>query len=433
MNVVRRTRGSAQFGRGGRLGVVLLPGLILVRSLAGADGQAGQALASDTPELHLGKGYQAMKNDRYQEAAREFEAALALDPQLVLQARFPLAVALFELGQREEARRQLEAVRSKIGDHPSVMYYLGRLELTEGNFDAAVHDLSRAAPKPPFPDTDYYLGSAYLKKGELGLAGQWLRKAAERAPRDSRVQDRLGLLYRIAGRKEEAEKAFARAAELRKRELERSRLSTNCTQELETATLEKARPVCEQLFDPRDPDKLTSLGTIYGAHQDYVDALRPLRRAAELDPKSCPILYNLGLAYFRLGRYAAARPPLEKAAASWPDLYDVNALLGAVLYRLDDQLAAYRVLSHAHELNPENAETEGLLFSAAIQLARESLGKKQFTDSVRCLETATELRPGDPEPHRLLAEAYGAMGQGAQAAKERREAGRLSAATGVRR
>src|SRR5262245_24203584 len=59
--------------------------------------QTPKATIKETPDAHLGKGYDALKQDRYDVAAYEFRAALALDPKLVLRARFPLAVALFEL------------------------------------------------------------------------------------------------------------------------------------------------------------------------------------------------------------------------------------------------------------------------------------------------------------------------------------------------
>ena len=83
----------------------------------------------DTAEAHLGRGYNALKEDRYEAAAAEFRAALRLDPSLVMRARFPLAVALFELKQSADARREFEAVRRAAGDHPNVAYYLGRLDL----------------------------------------------------------------------------------------------------------------------------------------------------------------------------------------------------------------------------------------------------------------------------------------------------------------
>src|SRR5260370_21481009 len=67
-----------------------------------------RAKTSETLESHLGKGYDALKQDSYSVAATEFRAALRMDPKLTLRARFPLAVALFELHQPAEASREFE-------------------------------------------------------------------------------------------------------------------------------------------------------------------------------------------------------------------------------------------------------------------------------------------------------------------------------------
>src|SRR5262249_31106488 len=107
------------------------------------------AMGGESAEMHLGKGYDALRQDRYEIAAEEFRAALELDPSLVEKARFPLAVALFEMHKPNEARRELEAVRSSVGDHPNVLYYLGRLDIEDGKFESAIDHLNKAAEKPP--------------------------------------------------------------------------------------------------------------------------------------------------------------------------------------------------------------------------------------------------------------------------------------------
>jgi hypothetical protein len=40
-------------------------------------------------EQHLGKGYEALKQEKYGDAGEEFRAALGIDPTLVMRARFP--------------------------------------------------------------------------------------------------------------------------------------------------------------------------------------------------------------------------------------------------------------------------------------------------------------------------------------------------------
>ena len=130
------------------------------------------------------------------------------------------------------------------------------------------------------------------------------------------------------------------------------------------------RATCQILFDANDPDKLATLGLLYGQHGDYADAVAPLSLAAKLDPESSEFEHDLGLTYFRLKRYADARVPLERATALRPDFFGSNALLGATLYMLEMDEAAYRVLDHAHQINPQDDDTATLLYKTAAALGQ---------------------------------------------------------------
>jgi len=172
------------------------------------------------------------------------------------------------------------------------------------------------------------------------------------------------------------------------------------------------------------------LGTIYGDHGDFEDALKPLRRAAELSPNSPQMQYNLAFDYARLNRFEEAREPLAKAVQRWPDLFPLNALYGAVLYSLGDEHSAYEALHHAHELNPQDPGANDSLYQVTMSLAQKSLAGEEYITSQRYLAEASRLRPQEPEPHRLLAEIYDATGRQAEAAEERRQAEQLSSPGG---
>jgi tetratricopeptide (TPR) repeat protein len=380
----------------------------------------------DTPEAHLGKGYDALKQDRYDTAVTEFRAALQLDPTLVERARFPLAVALFEMHKPEEARRELEAVRREVGDHENVLYYLGRLDLDEHNFASAIRNLKRAAVKPPFPDTAYYLGFAYFKQGNLAAAEKWLKTAAQKDPGDARVPYQLGLVYRKQGRQADASKAFALSQKLHQKDDTESRLRVECGQKLDQGQREEAHAVCQQLYDPDDAEKLTALGTIYGQHGDLEAALKPLQRAAELAPHSPQMQYNLALVYFQMNRLEEARVPLRSALKRWPDLFQLNALYGAVLLKLGELAPGHEALRRAHQLNAQDAATENLLYLSTLDLANQSQSAQQYPDALRYLEDAAKLRPQEPEPHRRIAEIYKLTGRPTQAAAEWQQAERLA-------
>jgi tetratricopeptide (TPR) repeat protein len=398
-------------------------------SALGQEPAAARPVAGDTPEVHLGKGYDALKQDMYEVAAGEFRTALQLDPSLVLRARFPLAIALFELHKYDEARRELEIVRHEVGDHPNVLYYLGRLDLEQRNFVGAIHNLKEAAaakPKPPFPDTAYHLGFAYFKHGDLAAAEKWLKEAARLDPRDPRVLYQMGFVYRKEGREEEAKKALAASEELRRRDDSEPLIKAECGKKLDQGPQDEARSFCEQLYAPDDAARLTALGTLYAQHRNLEAALKPFRRAAELEPRSPQMQYNLALTYFQLNQFEQARAALAKVTERWPDIFQLNALYGAVLAKLGDDVPAYQALQHAQQLNPQDSQTTDLLYTITLSLARKSQSGRQYSNSVRYFEEAAKLRPQEAEPHRSLAEIYTLTDHPGEATAERQEAERLS-------
>ena len=188
----------------------------------------------------------------------------------------------------------------------------------------------------------------------------------------------------------------------------------------------EAHALCDQMYDANDAAKLTALGTIYGSHGDLDAALKPLQRAAELEPESPQSQYNLALVNFQMNRFEEARAPLAKAAERWPDLFQINALYGAVLAKLGEDQAAYATLRHAHQLNPQDKATEDLLFLTTLGMGRKSQNAKEYADGLRYFQEAAKLRPQEASPHVGMAEIYGLTGRLGLAMQERREAERLS-------
>ena len=88
--------------------VVLHFGLVLF--LLPPASSAQPTASTGAAEAHVGKGYQYEQQERYEEAAREFQAALTANPGLV-RARYQLAVCYFALGRRPEARQPLPFTR----------------------------------------------------------------------------------------------------------------------------------------------------------------------------------------------------------------------------------------------------------------------------------------------------------------------------------
>ncbi len=318
--------------------------------------QAQQA----TVAAHLSRGSQLMQERLFEGAAREFEEAVALNPADP-QAHFQFAVCLLSLGRNDEARRQFEEVRKLAGESRYITYYLGRLGLLTNDYAAAIKRLGSVANNPPFPDTAFYLGVAFVSSGDVAEGTQWLERAAKLMPRDYRVHYRLARAYSMAGRKQDANREYSLYTQLQEEYKSTETGARACSAALRTDPQAAAREVCNRLFDPNDPDKLTLLGQLYGEAGAYAEALSPLRQAVQLDPNSFDAWHDLGLTYFRLQRYAEARAPLERAAELRPDFYGSVVLLGATLYMLGDDKAALPVLERAHRLNPADAQTADVL------------------------------------------------------------------------
>jgi tetratricopeptide (TPR) repeat protein len=401
---------------------VLLQGSALCWRAAGQTPNSEKTFTSDSLEVHLGNGYEALKREQNEVAEREFRAALAIDPELVMRARFPLAVALFEQHKSAESRHEFETVRRTAGETPGVLYYLGRLDLEEHSYKSAIENLKKAISHPPFPDTAFYLGLAFLKQGANPDAERWLKKAIELNPDDSRAEYQLATLYRREGRQEEADHAFRQVEEKKARSDKQSRLKWECAQELDRGPSEKATSICDQLYDPNDVEKLTALGVLYGQHGELDKALKPLQRAAVLAPRSPQMQYNLALTYFQLKRFEDARGHLVGAVQRWPDLFSVNALYGAVLWNLGEALPAYQALRHAHQLNSQDATTTALLYQCTLELARRSEEAVADSEALRYLQEAASLASTAPEPHQRMAAIYKRTGHPLQAIEEEQKA-----------
>ena len=83
---------------------------------------------------------------------------------------------------------------------------------------------------------------------------------------------------------------------------------------------------------------------------------------------------------------------------------------------------AYRVLDHTHRLNPEDRDSAELLFKTAMILGAKSHANKQYSEALKYLRAAEDLKPQDPQVHAQLAELYDLMGDPRKAQLERQAA-----------
>ena len=321
-------------------------------------------------EKHLSRGTLLAQQNLYEGAASEFAQAVALNSKDA-RSHFQYAVCLFALGRNDESKGEFEQVQKLAGNSAYLEYYLGRLDLLSNSYASAITRLGSVAENPTFDDTSFHLGVAYISSGDLTNGTKWLERAAKLHPNDYRVHYRLGRAYSSAGREQEAAHELDLYARFRDEHKNREKDVRDCAGALQTQPLPAARETCHRIFDPNDPEKLTLLGELYGDARAFEDALDPLKRAVELDPKSFDAWHNLGVTYFQLGRYADARIPLQTAVKLRPEFYGSVVLLGATLYMLNDDDDALPVLEQAHRLNPADTQTTEVLEQLRAKLQKK--------------------------------------------------------------
>ena len=118
---------------------------------------AAQSTPPSTAASHAGKAMQLMQNRSFPEAAAEFELALASSPDSD-DLRIQYATCLFAQERDQEAKKQFEIERKKLGDQPGLMYFLGQLDVRAEEYAAAITKLKPLATNPVFPKASFYLG-----------------------------------------------------------------------------------------------------------------------------------------------------------------------------------------------------------------------------------------------------------------------------------
>ena len=182
--------------------------------------------------------------------------------------------------------------------------------------------------------------------------------------------------------------------------------------------IERGLAACDRAtaLAPDLPEVLVAHARIFYAQKKYDEAALLSQRAIERKP-DCDGVWNiLGRAYFASGRYEEAAALTERALESNGDDYNTYVPYGRALRRLGrmqeaEQLSQrfIKALRQQLEIVPEDVRARILL---ATQLASY---KEHEDETIRHLQTAVALRPGDPSTLYNASCTYGVLGKKAEA------------------
>lgn len=220
-------------------------------------------------QAHQVLGRTLLKLNRDQEARKELEAAVALDP--TFPNGYDLAVACLDLDDEKCAEQIFNEMEKSFGDSPEIHMAFGR---AYGNSDfqpRAVTEFRRAIDENPrLPGAHYLLATVLLVNGDAHLdeAEDALKKELAISPHDSMTYAALGKIALIRSKYPEAEEDFKKAISLA----------------------------------PQDPDSYLYLGQMYFTAGRYAEAETALRACIRLTTDVSRNRYQVQKAHFLLGR-----------------------------------------------------------------------------------------------------------------------------------
>lgn len=173
----------------------------------------------DLPVVHMALGDALRREERYPEATRAYDRAVALyeTPQAASwRTYYVRGITLEREGRWDEAEADFRTALTLQPNEPRVLNYLGysMLEM-QIKLDEALEMIQTAVKASP--DSGYIIDSlawAYYRLGRYDEAVPEIEKAVELMPLDSVVNDHVGDIYWAVGRTREAEFQWKRALSL---------------------------------------------------------------------------------------------------------------------------------------------------------------------------------------------------------------------------
>lgn len=308
---------------------------------------ANQLAPKDARWLYL-RGVVAQEQKRDADARADFEAALALD-KIYLPIRYRLSDTLIDLGDLDAAHKVLADALPAGDKHAALFAMLGRLEIKQKNYPAAIEHLQHALKLEPQANALYKdLADAYAGQGDAAQAKAAQAKTGATPPN---LADPL-----VAGIFQSAPVAPA----LHGTPLEQAR------QLLARRDFAAARDKAADALkaDPNDAEALALLARLDGLMGNRAFAQDEAARALKLSPDAASANLSQGMVYEFAGDAARALPFYQHAVRADADQPDARLLLGNALMRNGDYARAAEQYRQLVRILNGNAGAEAHLAAA---------------------------------------------------------------------
>jgi tetratricopeptide (TPR) repeat protein len=273
----------------------------------------------------------------------------------------------------------LIAILTQALPSPQATYYFfqGKQRFKSGDYAAAAQSYRQAVTvDPTFARGFIELGLAQFALENYPEAGKAFQDAMA-IKEDSCAACGVGMIHRVEGRKDEAEKALQKSIQL----------------------------------DSQDTCAYDQLGRLYYDAKDYPKAMEAFRKRIELKPHAVAFHYLANSMYLN-GQAEQSIDVYRKATHLAPDYQNVLVDLGRAYGQLGKYDEAVKVLKRAVELDPDDLKARSFLGVAQFISGDRVAAQRQYQvvltkDSqlgAEMLKGFTELSPQIDKLERISAE-----------------------------
>jgi tetratricopeptide (TPR) repeat protein len=373
---------------------------------AEADGiiqRAAEERPSDPMPLVILSRYRAERGD-FDGALEASDRALGVAPDDI-QTRLQKAELLVDVGVRGgnkerilEGRRMVEAVIEADENVPAALFVRGKVELAEGNREAAAKTLRGVIDlQPDWALPHYVLGATLFANGDPQGARTALDRALELDPTHAEARKLLARVHTALGDSdlaiELARRSLSTADDpslhfLIAQNLIRQRKFDDAAKEL--AAIPEAQRGAEDWY---------ALGRVAIFQKDDAAARKYLLRAQQKDPGRFEVLQALLALDAKERRLAESKERIQAAASARPSDSRLVRLLGQLSFLDRDLPAAEASFKRAIEIAPNDASVYETLAAFLAATGRPD-------EVVPTLEAALARSPNTASLHFALGSMY---------------------------
>jgi tetratricopeptide (TPR) repeat protein len=358
--------------------------------------------------IYRALGVLALSQNRYLDAIRELNRALAIDPE-DLPARFQLGIALRRSQKYEEATRAFDAVAAVDKEYPGLALERGMIFESTGKNDEALNAYEEALKKAP-TDVNLMLrvGCARVAGNRISDAEEILRKVLSLRPTSAEANHCLGRALLAAQKIPDAERLLDRALELDPTRAEYHLYAGWAANEAGNDAKAERELAAALAADNSLADAYWQRGVLRARQRAGREAVADLLQALKLNPARTEAHAALADAYYDLGREHDALAEWGKAVAAHPDNANWRFRYGKLLVTNQMNEAGRPHLEKAIDWAEKSPSPPRWLWEAHHFLAR-ALGPKK--EAAAHWEQFLRLGPRD-SPYRSEAkQALARLGQ----------------------